>query len=39
MRGSSFEDFGAVLEEKCPGSHASAPGSGVRHAVKACTSG
>ena len=28
MSDGSFEDFGAMLEEKCPGSHACAPRSG-----------
>src|SRR6266436_8406315 len=39
MSGGGLEDFGAMLEEERPGRHASAPGNGVRHAVKARTSG
>jgi hypothetical protein len=39
MVGGGLEDFGAMLDEKCPGSHGCAPESGARDAVKARTSG
>jgi len=39
MVGGGFEDFGAMLEKKCPGAHTCAPASGARDAVKARTSG